>query len=98
MKEFKNEQYSTRLDTYLESKALQQLLDNTNAALDHVVEELEAGRIIDEDITITVNGIQTAFFVSGPQVEAIYAFIKHLALENFYHVDFDEMIVHGWND
>ena len=86
--------YTTR-HQYNEAEALQQLLAAVNNALDAQNKRFEQqpDDYIDEEFTITVNGIQTAFILGGPQSQALFEFIQHIADENFYAVDFNNAIV-----
>ena len=92
-----NKQYNTNLNSYNESEALQQLLRTTFDALNAETERIEADAsdAWQEQFTITVGGVQTAFILGGPQVEALVAFIQHIAGENLYSVDIDKRIVEG---
>lgn len=89
----KNLYYSTTTGSYSEPKALQQLLDNANEALAAECEALENNTDAELDFTITINGVQTAFYCGGPQIEALFRFVQHIADENLYEVDFKEMKV-----
>ena len=98
-----NKFYSTELSSYNEAKALQQLLNATldaaefqNDANDRELADKECNDWTDLEFTITVNGIQTAFMLGGPQQEALYAFINHIANENAYEVDIPGRTVKGW--
>ena len=90
-----NKYYSTNLDSYEESEALQQLLIAADDAITQVAEQLEINDDFFSEFTITINGIQTAFITGAPQIEALYAFIQHIAAENLYAVDMNEMKVIG---
>jgi hypothetical protein len=80
--------YSTRYDGYHEAAALQQLLETIEHAMARQLELWTAGHHEQcDEFTITVGGIQTAFDLGGPQVEALYKFVEHIAGENFYEVD-----------
>lgn len=82
-----NKYYRTQLSTYKESEALQQLLDAINDAISNErLEQLEDD-VMNDEFVIIVNGVQTAFYLGGPQVEGLYAFMQHIASENFYTVD-----------
>jgi hypothetical protein len=90
-----NKHYNTKLTSYNEAEALEQLLKNSLAALRASNDRIEADA---EDawqdyFTITINGIQTAFYLGGPQFEALIAFINQIADENFYEVNVDEETV-----
>jgi hypothetical protein len=75
---------ATRNPNYSEPAALQQLLINIDEAVndDAVLDEE-----VCSDIQIIVGGQQVAFYLGGPQQEALYAFINHIADENAYAVD-----------
>lgn len=92
----KNEQYSTALNTYKESAALQQLLEATHYAVTSLNDAFDAGQERYDELTITVAGIQTAFILGGPQAEAIYRFVEQIADENLYEVDLENSKVIGW--
>lgn len=92
-----NKHYNAGLNSYNEAEALQQLLRAANDTLDAEVERLDtnADDALIDQFTITIGGVQTAFFLGGPQIEALYRFIKHIADENFYDVDIDNGTVTG---
>ena len=98
-----NKLYSTKLSTYNEAEALQQLLQQTCKAAD-IQADANDRELADKEcndwtaleFTITVNGVQTAFALGGPQIDAIAAFVDHIANENLYDVDFKEATVKGW--
>lgn len=89
-----NKQYNTALNTYNEAEALQQLLRAAHEAIvaDNDRIESNADYSLDQ-FTITIAGVQTAFHLGGPQLEALYRFVQHVATENFYTVDFDRLTV-----
>lgn len=87
MKAKKNTQYTTALSTYDEATALQQLLEATDTAIDNWQKEFENDKSFFEEFTITIGGVQTAFILGGPQMEALYQFVKHIGRENCYYVD-----------
>jgi len=92
MKVKRNNQYTVAHNNYNEAAALQQLLEATDATLHEWNEMAEEALQRKEDFdvaefTITVGGVQTAFILGGPQVEALYRFVKHIAAENMYYVD-----------
>lgn len=83
---------------YNEAEALQQLLRAVHHGLDVANERFESDESsgsMFEQFHITVAGVQTAFVLGGPQVDALLAFIEHIAHENFYSVDFDKLTVIG---
>lgn len=92
-----NKQYTTHLSTYNEAEALEQLLKAAASAVEKVSKAFDENRNSDADVdfTITIDGVQTAFICGGPQIEALYSFIKHVASENWYEVDFHERTVKG---
>lgn len=92
-----NNNYSTHLNNYKESEALDQLLKSAISLIDKVAKSFESDSDSDEnyEFTINVDGTQTAFYAGGPQIEALYAFIEHIAAENFYDVDIDGGTVKG---
>ena len=80
---------NTRHQNYKESAALQVLLEALSAALEDSNDYFdETDEWLDPDITITVGGISTAFYLGGPQTQAICMFIESIAEENGYEVDF----------
>lgn len=88
-----NNQYSTHLDSYKESKALQQLLEAASAALENQNRAFDSDNDYIDEFTITINGVQTAFMLGGPQFDALLDFVSHISNENFYAVDFDKNTV-----
>lgn len=84
----KNELYDVNLPSYNEANALRQLLVSivraaaTDIELKESNEQYDGGQII-----ITIGGIQTAFYLGGPQIDGLYAFAQQIADENFYSVD-----------
>ena len=75
---------------YSEAAALQQLLESLDKALEVMNSDFEQSNDYDylnEQITITIGGISTAFLLGGPQAQAIYVFVQHIAEENGYSVD-----------
>lgn len=92
-----NKNYNTHLNSYNEAEALDQLIKAAHSLMTKVADSFESADDSAEnyEFTITVDGIQTAFYAGGPQIEALYSFIKHIADENFYYVDFDKMSVEG---
>lgn len=105
MNEIKNPQtYSTLIDGYDEAAALQELLQTTNRICQKMnsryEEALTTGNAsadpVDEQYTINIGGKSIAFHLGGPQVDALYAFIEHIAGENMYQCDIDAGTVIGW--
>jgi hypothetical protein len=90
-----NKNYSTHLSTYKEADALQQLIVALNDALSDERFEQHEKDVMNDQFTITVNGVQTAFYLGGPQAEGLFAFVKHIADENFYEVDINKGTVVG---
>ena len=88
-----NAQYNAALKNYKESAALEQLLKAANAAIDCYDERFANDNYELDQFTITVGGVQTAFILGGPQYDALIDFIQHIADENLYLVDFDELTV-----
>ena len=84
---YENKQHNTYLNEYNEAAALQQLLQALHSALDTQNKKFESDSEDLDQFTITVGGVQTAFYLGGPQSEAIYKFVQHVANENFYEVD-----------
>lgn len=75
---------------YPEHAECDKLLKATNNALDIFCEHG-----IDSEIIIIINDTVAHFGLGGPQAEAIYAFINHLAAENFHAVDIENSTVTG---
>lgn len=73
---------------YKEADALQQLLLAADAACEDCVERMTQHKDFTGQFTININGQSIAFYLGGPQIDALYAFIDHVAAENFYEVDF----------
>ena len=96
---FDKQTSSTYLPNYSESAALQDLLRCVNTALDeqNYRFELDSQNAVDEQFTITVGGRSIAFYLGGPQSEALFRFVEHIANENLYEVDFDKLTVDGWH-
>lgn len=90
-----NKNYSTHLSSYSEAAALQQLMQAAADAIDAENQRFEAdsNNIVFEEFTITVAGVQTAFILGGVQYQALVEFVKSIADENFYAVDFDKQTV-----
>jgi len=90
-----NKLYDCNLSTYNEASALQQLLKAIAADADAMLKEAESGVTTDwcRQFMITVGGVQTAFTLGGPQMEALYRFVQHVADENCYTVDIENAIV-----
>ena len=90
-----NNQYRTSLSTYKESEALQQLVRTVNNALTNERFQQFEHDVMTDEILITVNGVQTAFYLGGPQMDGLFAFVDYIANENGYAVNFDEGTVVG---
>lgn len=99
--------HTTFSNSYNEAEALQQLLQTTTETLSHlddnIVKMCDNGETVEstdldvvDEFYITVGGIQTAFYIGPAQYEALCAFIRHLAGENLYEVNFDDCTVKGW--
>ena len=66
-----------------------------------LAEELDAGMSVDkimiaanavdfnQQFTININGKQHAFMLGAAQYEAIIQFVKHIASENIYDIDYE---------
>ena len=94
---YENKQsYNNSHDDYSECLALQDLLQATCRELEAGVARLEAGKIEYSHFTICINGKHIEFSLGGPQAEALFRFIQHIADENAYEVDFDKQTVDGW--
>lgn len=93
-----NKNYDIHLQSYDEASALQQLLRATITATTLQAERFENADddtygLDDEQFTITIAGVQTAFMLGGPQTQALFEFIESISAENFYAVDFDTQTV-----
>ena len=88
-----NKNYSTSLPTYKESEALDQLLKAAHNAIEKQNDSFDTDNEYNDEFTITINGKQTAFYLGGPQLDALIAFAQHIASENFYEVDINSMSV-----
>lgn len=99
--------HTTFSKSYNEAEALQQLLRIATETLsdlsDNIDKMCDNGETIEstdldvvDEFYITVGGVQIAFYMGPAQCEALYAFIKHLAGENLYEVNFDDCTVKGW--
>lgn len=89
----KNKNYSTRLSTYDEANALQQLLETINEATSNERFERYEDDVMQDEIVISIAGKQTAFYLGGPQIAALHAFVDHIADENCYIVDYTDSTV-----
>lgn len=96
---FDKQTSSTYLPNYSESAALQDLLKCVNTALDerNYRFEIDPQNAVDDQFIITVGGRSIAFYLGGPQTEALFRFVEHIAGENLYSVDFDKLTVDGWH-
>lgn len=88
-----NKNYRTTLPSYNEPEALNQLLKAAEAAIEKQNSSFDTDDEFYDEFTITINGVQTAFYLGGPQFDALLAFVDHIAGENFYAVDFNKMTV-----
>lgn len=88
-----NKHYRTGLSTYNEAEALQQLMQTINTALSDERFKQSEDDVMSDEILITIGGTQTAFYLGGPQVDGLMAFIDHIANENGYEVDFKNSTV-----
>lgn len=97
MNKYENKQtYNNVHDDYSECAALQDLLQATCRELDRGCKRLEVGSYDYSNFTINIGGKSIAFNLGGPQAEALFRFISHIADENAYEVDFDKQTVDGW--
>lgn len=89
---------NTYMPGYNEAFALQRLLVHIDEAMARQLPLLDddSAKIDTEQFTITVNGCSVAFYLGGPQTDALYSFVKHIADENMYDVDIDARTVIGW--
>ena len=90
-----NKNYKTTLPSYNEPEALDQLLKAAEAAIERQNDAFDTADEYNDEFTITINGTQTAFYLGGPQFDALLAFVDHIAAENLYAVDFNKMTVTG---
>lgn len=82
-----NEIRNLNLPEYSEEETLKALHKNVDAALDRQNRIFEETNIdIYDQLFITVNGIQHAFLLGGPQVQGICEFIKNVCEENGYAI------------
>lgn len=75
------------LPGYSEGLALHTLLQRLDLALDEANDEGWIDNDIYPQVTITVDGVATAFILGGPQYDALITFIKQVASENLHYVD-----------
>ena len=78
---------------YNEAEALQQLMRAADAACDDSVERMTQHKDFSGQFTININGQSIAFYLGGPQIDALFAFIEHIAAENFHEVNFFDRTV-----
>lgn len=78
---------------YKEWRAVDQLLKAIDVAADDVCECLDNKLPFGDQFFITIAGQQIAFRLGGPQIEGLCQFIKQIAAENFYDVDFEQHVV-----
>lgn len=89
--------YNTHIDGYSESAALQFLLRAAHNALEADLERIEKNDDYTTDqFTISVGGVTCAFLLGGPQYDALISFVEHIAGENLYTVNLDNLTVEGW--
>lgn len=77
---------------YREWCAVDQLLKAIDTAADDCAQRIETNGDF-EQFFITVGGQQIAFRLGGPQIDGLCQFIKWLADENMYDVDFKQNAV-----
>ena len=79
-----------------EATELQKLLRAASTALNELADREEiAGLDVEANFTITINDQTCTFVLGAPQVEGLYAFINHIADENWHIVDFENKTVTG---
>lgn len=78
---------------YNEAEALQQLMHAADAACDDSVERMTQHKDFSGQFTININGQSIAFYLGGPQIDGLFAFIEHVASENFHEVNFIDRTV-----
>ena len=78
---------------YNEAEALQQLLVAVDIAADDFLERCQQHDDWTGQFTINIAGQSVAFHIGGPQIDALYDFVQHIADENFYSVDFENNTV-----
>lgn len=61
----------------------------------HKQAELDLKEDISSDITIIIGDTVVKFSLGGPQIDAVHAFINHLAAENLHNVDIENSTVTG---
>lgn len=78
---------------YREAAALQCLMRAADAAIEDSMERMQHHQDYSGQFTINIGGQSIAFFLGGPQVDALYAFIEHIAAENLHEVNHNERTV-----
>lgn len=80
-------------DDYKEWRAIDQLLKAMHVATTDDTQHFVNGTNGSRQFFISIGGQQIAFGLGGPQLEGLYQFIKQIAAENFYEVDFEQNAV-----
>lgn len=89
--------YDTSLDNYNEAEALQTLLRAIHAELKKDNERMERDNTDTcPSFSISIGGKSIAFWLGGPQAEALFDFIRHIADENMHNIDITKGHVQGW--
>lgn len=78
---------------YDEAAALQHLMRTIEAACDDSLERMQQHEDFTGQFTINILGQSIAFYLGGPQTDALYAFIEHIAAENFHEINYTECSV-----
>lgn len=96
---------------YSEAAALQVLLEQLDIQMKESTEAINEALNVNTDaarsaqcmsiddsstFSIIINGRSIEFGLGGPQCEALYAFVNHIAAENAYGVDLATNTVTGW--
>lgn len=85
---------NTQHKNYSEPAALQVLIEQLHLALEEMNDHFDDPDYpVAPDINIVVGGVSTAFYLGGPQSQALYNFVISIAEENGYCVDLIERTV-----
>ena len=80
-------------DDYREWRAIDQLLKAMDVATTDDIEHVDNDTNGSSQFFIIICGQQIAFRLGGVQLEGLCEFIKSIAAENFYDVDFEQSAV-----
>lgn len=85
------------LPGYSEPDALQRLLVHADRALLADIHRMDRdGEFTLDQFVISIDGVSCAFILGAPQVEGLYAFVRHICEENMYELDLKNCKVKGW--